>query len=405
MSIRQESQFTEISKRTMSVQSWLEHKWWQRKADWSATLMSPLEGAFKVAGTARAGIYRRGLRKQIHAGRPVIAVGNLVVGGTGKTPVVQAIVRCLQQAGYNPGVISRGYPVSPKVPVIVTKDSAAKSVGDEPILHARLGVPVAVCADRVAAAHHLLERFPAVDILVADDALQHYRLYRDIEVEVVSSERGYGNGHLLPAGPLREPRARAKRCYLRVKPSWEPPKTGYKEGEHHVAVRRIDRAYMLADPNRVVPLSDFSSKYPHAIAGIANPRQFADALKRAGVEGKLLSFPDHHEFDWGDFSSLDTRPILMTEKDAVKCRGIVDDRMWVVPLGLSLMRETKIKLLKKVAEVTGRKQDGRDRQAVDAEDDGHSTLMPPPKSMTSDAKSEVAPKPAPASNGAVSSRP
>jgi tetraacyldisaccharide 4'-kinase len=361
----------------MSVQSWLEQRWWRHKRDWSATLLAPLEACFSAARALRFAFYKHGWRKQIHAGRPVIAVGNVVVGGSGKTPVVQAIVRCLQQAGYNPGVISRGYPISPTSPVIVTRDSAAKTVGDEPILHARMGIPVAVCADRVAAAHLLLEKFPAVDVLVADDALQHYRLYRDIEVEVVSAERGYGNARLLPAGPLREPVSRARRCYLRIKPMWSEPKKGYKDGEHHVAVRRIDRAYALADANRVVPLTDFSSKYPHVIAGIANPRQFADALKRAEVEGKLIEFPDHHEFDFDDFSTLDGRPILMTEKDAVKCRGIVDDRMWVVPLGLSLMRETKIKLLQKVADVTGRKQDARDRQAADADDDGHSTVLPP----------------------------
>jgi tetraacyldisaccharide 4'-kinase len=361
----------------MSVQSWFEQRWWRSKPDASAILLAPFEAVFRLAGSARAGIYRHNLRKPIHAGRPVIVVGNVVVGGSGKTPVVQAIVRCLSQAGYNPGVISRGYPVSPKTPVVVTKDSSAKAVGDEPILHARMGVPVVVCADRVAAAHLLLERFPMVDVLVADDALQHYRLYRDIEVEVVSSERGYGNGRLLPAGPLREPRERAKRCDVRIMPAWAPPKAGYKDGAHHVAVRRIDRAYSLMDPNRVVPLSNFSGQRPHAIAGIANPRQFADALKRAGVDGKLIEFPDHHEFSWGDFAGLDERAILMTEKDAVKCRGVVDERMWVVPLGLSLATETKIKLLRRVAEVTGRKQDARDRRAVEAEDDGHSTILPP----------------------------
>ncbi|MGL4234052.1 MAG: tetraacyldisaccharide 4'-kinase [Casimicrobium sp.] len=386
----------------MGVQSWLEQRWWRRETDWSAKLLAPLEATFALVGRARAGIYKRGWRKRIHAGRPVIVVGNLVVGGTGKTPVVQAIVRCLMQAGYNPGVISRGYPISPKIPIVVTKDSAAKAVGDEPILHARLGVPVVVCADRVAAAHELLERYPMVDILVADDALQHYRLYRDIEVEVVSSERGYGNGHLLPAGPMREPRERAKRCDVRIMPAWAPPKSGYKEGQHHIAVRRIDRAYSLVDPNRVVALNTFSSKRPHIIAGIANPRQFADALKREGVDGKLIEFPDHHEFDWGDFATLDPRPILMTEKDAVKCRGVVDDRMWVVPLGLSLATETKIKLLRRVAEVTGRKQDARDRQAAEAFDDGHSTVMPPnapgakpskPRSSSASAKPAESGKP------------
>jgi tetraacyldisaccharide 4'-kinase len=372
----------------MSVQSWLEQRWWRSKPDASAKLLAPLEAIYRLVSSARSAIYRRGWRKPIHAGRPVIVVGNLVVGGSGKTPVVQAIVRCLAQAGYNPGVISRGYPISPKTPIVVTKDSSAKVVGDEPILHARLGVPVVVCADRVAAAHLLLERYPMVDVLVADDALQHYRLYRDIEVEVVSSERGYGNGRLLPAGPLREPRERAKRCDVRIMPAWAAPKTGYKEGAHHIAVRRIDRAYSLANPNQVVPLSNFSGQRPHAIAGIANPRQFADALKRAGVDGKLIEFPDHHEFDWGDFATLDEQPILMTEKDAVKCRGVVDERMWVVPLGLSLATETKIKLLRRVAEVTGRKQDARDRRAVEADDDGHSTVLPPQRTSEKTSKAD-----------------
>lgn len=361
----------------MSVQSWLEQRWWRSKPDAAVSLLRPLEIAFRAVGGARTLAYRRGWRKPARIGCPVIAVGNLVVGGSGKTPVVQAIVRCLLQAGYNPGVISRGYPISPDTPLLVTKDSSAKAVGDEPILHARMGVPVAVCADRVAAAQLLLERHPMVDILVADDALQHYALYRDVEVEVVSAERGYGNGHLMPVGPLREPLSRALSCDVRIMPSWVPPKTGYKFGAHHVAVRRIDRAYSLADPNQVVALDVFSGKRPHMIAGIGNPRQFADALKRAGVEGKLIEFPDHHEFGWNDFATLDARPILMTEKDAVKCRGLVDQRMWVVPLGLSLATQTKIKLLRRVAEVTGRKQDSRDRQAAEAEDDGHSTVLPP----------------------------
>ncbi len=341
----------------MSIQSWLESRWWRKNTDLVSVALAPLAAAYGIVGRARGAAYRRGWRKQEHVGVPVIAVGNLVVGGAGKTPAVQAIVRCLRQVGYQPGIVSRGYPVSPDKPISVRPDSPPSLVGDEPLLHAALGVPVVVCADRVAAARELIARNPAVDVIVADDALQHYRLFRDIEVEVVSSERGYGNEKLLPAGPLRELRERARLCDLRIMPSWTAPKHGYKEGNHHVAVRRLQRAYSLLDPKNIVSLSSFTQTPPHIVAGIANPRQFADALKRAGIDGKLLAFEDHHAFSWADFAALDNRPILMTEKDAVKCKSFAQANMWVVPLTLHLAPQTKRKLLDKLSAITGKKHD------------------------------------------------
>ena len=311
-------------------------------------LLLPLSLLYGAIISLRRWLYRRHVLRQSHPGVPVVVVGNIVLGGAGKTPVTQAIVRCLLQAGYKPGIISRGYPVSPKTPLWVSARSTAAEVGDEPLLHFSLDVPVVVCADRLAAATALLTRSPEINVLVADDALQHYALMRDIEVEVVSEERYYGNRCLLPAGPLREPRERARECDLRLMPSWNTPRHGYKEGNHHVARRRLGEPYALAEMSRKTALSTFAGARPAIVAGIANPRQFQDALRRVGIEGELFAFADHYAFTAADFSRIGERPILMTEKDAAKCRGFADRRMWVVPLSVHLAPESKRKLLRLV---------------------------------------------------------
>lgn len=240
------------------------------------------------------------------------------------------------------------------MPRTVDARSTAADVGDEPVLHFALGVPVVVCADRVLAATHLLGQYPDVNVLVADDALQHYALMRDIEVEVISAERRYGNGLLLPAGPLREPRGRVHHCELRIMPSWTTPSSGYKDGNHHVARRKLSDAYALVEPGRRTPLATFAESRAAIVAGIASPRNFYDALRRAGVSGQLFPFPDHHAFQPGDFRDIGERPILMTEKDAPKCLPFADRRMWVVPLSVHLAPETKRKLLRLVHNVCAR---------------------------------------------------
>jgi tetraacyldisaccharide 4'-kinase len=349
------------------ISALLEKTWWARQPTTTAMLLSPLAWLYGAIVKVRRELYRRGLFRQSHPGVPVIVVGNIVLGGAGKTPVVQAVVRCLQQAGYRPGIVSRGYPVSPKSPRSVSHRSIPSDVGDEPLLHFALGVPVVVCADRVAAAESLLDQHPEVNVIIADDALQHYALMRDIEIEVVSSERRYGNGLLLPAGPLREPKSRARQCVLRLMPSWTTPAGGYKDGNHHVVRRKLSDPYALVEASRKTPFATFAESRPAVVAGIANPRQFHDALKRAGVQGQLFPFPDHHVFRAGDFAAMGDRPILMTEKDAPKCRAFADHRMWVVPLTVHLAPETKRKLLRLV-------HDARDIYATEPErDDGSET--------------------------------
>ena len=333
----------------MMLPVFLERTWWSKDVKPLATLLSPLSWLYGGVIAARIELYRRGIFNRSHPGVPVIVVGNIVVGGAGKTPMVQAVVRCLQQAGYRPGIISRGYPVSPKTPRSVSVRSIPSDVGDEPLLHFALGVPVEVCANRVAAALSLLEKNPEIDVIVADDAMQHYALMRDVEIEVVSAERRYGNGKLLPAGPLREPRERVRDSALRVMPSWITPTDGdYKDGNHHVVRRKLGLPYALVEPTRQAVFTTFAQSRPAVVAGIANPRQFYDALRRAGVQGQLFPFPDHHAFRQSDFDALGDRAILMTEKDAPKCRAFADHRMWVVPLTVHLAPETKRKLLRLV---------------------------------------------------------
>jgi tetraacyldisaccharide 4'-kinase len=342
----------------LSITTWLEKQWWLKRETAASTALSPASALFSKVSEMRRRAYSRGKLRRTHPGVPVIAVGNLVVGGGGKTPVVQALVRCLQQAGYHPGIVSRGYPISPKKPILVGKRHTAADVGDEPLLHFAMGVPVVVGARRYDAAQALLEAYSEVDVLIADDALQHYALMRDIEIEVVSEDRLYGNGKLLPAGPLRELPARAEKCLLRIMPSWSKPAEGYKQGPYHVALRRLGDAYALVEPQRTARLSTFTDSRPNLVTGIANPRQFADSMRRAGIDGKLSAFPDHHPFTHSDFEKLGERPILMTEKDAVKCKRFADHRMWVVPLTLHLAPETKRKLLRRLAEVRSAYQTG-----------------------------------------------
>jgi len=342
----------------MMLPALLEKSWWNNQRTWLTSALLPLSWLYGVVIATRRTLYQRGVFRRSHPGVPVIVVGNIVVGGAGKTPVVQAVVRCLQQAGYTPGIVSRGYPVSPKSPRSVSVRSIPSDVGDEPLLHFALGVPVEVCSDRVAAAESLLEKHPQVNVIVADDAMQHYALMRDIEIEVVSAERRYGNGRLLPAGPLREPRKRAREATLRLMPAWQTPSGGYKDGNHHIVRRKLGEPYALVEPARKTPFSTFAQSRPAVVAGIASPRQFYDALTRAGVQGQLFPFPDHHAFRKSDFASLGDRAILMTEKDAPKCQSFADHRMWVVPLTVHLAPETKRKLLRLV----------RDARAVYAEE-------------------------------------
>ncbi len=302
-----------------ALQDWLEARWYRA---------APIP--FWLSGLERlfAGISRRRRRKlsaaAVRLSKPVIVVGNIAIGGSGKTPLTIALVERLRGQGWQPGVISRGYGGSTRgVHRVLPSDDPAVT-GDEPLLIAqRTGAPVFIGRDRVAAGQALLAATDA-DIVIADDGLQHYRLARDIEIAVVDGRRRSGNGRLLPAGPLRESVARLDEVDLVL-----------VNGERQAGEPGFDLVMGDATPlsgAAVRPLPAFAATRVHAVAGIGDPGRFFDALSAAGLTVIAHPFPDHYAFSAGDLSFDDGLPVLMTEKDAVKCRGIAPADAYAVPV-------------------------------------------------------------------------
>lgn len=289
-------------------------------------LLAPLGWLFCAVAALRRRAYRTGLLSVHRMPVPVIVIGNITVGGTGKTPLVAWLARFLIGAGYTPGIVSRGY--GGKVgnwPQPVAADSDPALVGDEAVLLARRsGCAVVVGPDRVAAARVLLEHSPC-DVILSDDGLQHYRLGRDVEIAVIDGVRGFGNGRCLPAGPLREPPERLREVDLVV--------VNGTAGEGQYSMRLIEqvpRDVMDAGASR--PLADFQGTRVHAVAGIGHPERFFKRLRALGLRIVEHPFPDHHAYSPADLDFGDGEPVLMTEKDAVKCRRFARPHLWYVPV-------------------------------------------------------------------------
>lgn len=318
-------------------------------------LLTPLYAA--AIGLRRA-LYRRGWRKRHSIAVPVVVVGNLTAGGAGKTPLTIALVRKLQDAGWKPGVATRGYGRSQdQVARWIESGTTPELGGDEPVLIAhKTGAPVRVDRDRVAAARALLQA--GCDIVVCDDGLQHYRLQRDIEIEVVDGHRRYGNGRLLPAGPLREPVARGRECDFRVINLGQASDVGeVQAGFGEWAMRlRIDSAQPLQG-GRARALRSFAGQRVHAVAGISHPQRFFDMLRAHGIGVVPHAFPDHHRYRAADLSFGSELPVLMTEKDAVKCAQLVNDWCFSVPLVAELPAAFWIGLLDRLDKLRGRSGD------------------------------------------------
>jgi tetraacyldisaccharide 4'-kinase len=311
----------------------------------AARLLAPVYGA---AIALRRLAYRRRWLKRHALAVPVIVVGNVTAGGTGKTPLTIALVNRLREAGWKPGVASRGYGrEEPGVARWVDAGTATAVGGDEPVLIAwKTGVPVRVDADRVAAGKALIEA--GCDVIVCDDGLQHYRLARDIEIEVVDAQRRYGNGRLIPAGPLREPARRAQDCDFRVvnlgqasDGSAAQPACGFGEWPMQL---HIDSAQPLSG-GRARNLSHFRGQRVHAVAGIAHPQRFFDMLRAHGIGVVPHAFPDHHAYQVADLRFGSELPVLMTEKDAVKCKVFANEWHFAVPLAADLPAAFWVNLL------------------------------------------------------------
>jgi tetraacyldisaccharide 4'-kinase len=294
-------------------------------------LLLPLSVLFAVAVRLRRIAYAVGILPAYQLPVPVIVVGNICVGGTGKTPLVSWLARFLRDNGYRPGVVCRGYGGNARRwPQQVRADSDAFMVGDEPVVIARhTGVPVAVGPDRIAAANALLQ-FQRCDVIISDDGLQHYRMRRDIEIAVIDGVRRHGNGLCLPAGPLREPVSRLKQVDLIVTNGIAA--RGEVAMKYQVMPLAPLTAIAAADS---APLAAQGTAV-HAVAGTGNPDTFFNALRTQGFRVLRHPFPDHHPFRREDIVFDDELPVIMTEKDAVKCLRFATERHWYQPIEVDM---------------------------------------------------------------------
>lgn len=329
--------------------------WWydsKRKPPFVARVLSALFGA---TVRLRIVLYRHHLLPRRDAGVPVVVVGNIVAGGSGKTPLVIATVERLRVAGFTPGVATRGYGRDNEAtPLWVDAQTDPGLGGDEPLLIARrTGAKVRADRSRVAAARALVAA--GCDVVVCDDGLQHYPLARDVEIEVLDAHRRHGNGLLIPAGPLREPVARAATCDLHV---LNDPTGDGEPGFGEWRMRLVaDRASPLLG-GRAQSLDSFGGQRVHAVAGIGNPERFFAMLRARGIHVVPHAFADHHRYVEGDFDFGSDLPILMTEKDAVKCGGFANDRHFSVPVDAELPEAFWISLLDMVRNArAGRRRD------------------------------------------------
>lgn len=314
----------------------LEALWYRdRRPPLALRLMA---SAFGLMVRLRRAGYRRGLLRTHRLSRPVIVVGNLTVGGTGKTPLVIWLCQRLRQLGLRPAVVLRGYggaAVRRSEPRLVGPDDDAAAVGDEAVLlAARSGVPVIACPDRVRAARLAIEQ--GAQLIISDDGLQHLALGRDLEIAVVDGARGVGNGYLLPAGPLREPAdglARLDALVLNVSDAAAQPRTEPAFGPRPLLMRLTgDELWPLSRAQARLPLSSLRGRRVHAIAGIGHPERFFAKLRAAGLEVIAHPFPDHHHYGAQELAFPEALPLLMTEKDAVKCRAFDGTDRYFLPV-------------------------------------------------------------------------
>jgi tetraacyldisaccharide 4'-kinase len=306
------------------LQRSLERQWYTQP-DW-LWLFLPLSWLFQFLSKRRRNRQRR---SSYQSSLPVIVIGNISVGGTGKTPTIISLARTLQQRGFKPVVISRGYGTTAASVRVLPADADPQIYGDEPVLIASAtGCPVVVGADRVAVVQYVEQQLLG-DAILSDDGLQHYRLGRTWEIAVVDSQRRLGNGHCLPVGPLREPAGRLLEVDAVLlngglfAADWLPP-----EKTHLMMLQPV--AWRHVKTGRRVPLEQLNLNGAAAIAGIGNPQRFFSTLQSLGFRGTTQVFPDHHAFTPEDFSTLRESMVLMTEKDAVKVRAFAEDEWWAL---------------------------------------------------------------------------
>lgn len=323
------------------MSNWLQRQWYC--ITFWHLLLWPLSVAFGALVAMRRLAYRIGVFSVWHAPVPVIVVGNIVVGGSGKTPLTIWLADFLKAQGYHPGIVSRGYGGHSSLPQEVNLTDNAAVVGDEPLLVARRSsCPVWIGKHRPSAVSGLLDAHPECDVLVCDDGLQHYRLARDIEIAVIDGSRCFGNGMLLPAGPLREPLSRMQKVDAVVT-------NGDKPAQGAFLMRLVGTAFRnLLDSSCTASSTDFSRLNLHAIAGIGNPPRFFDTLAKLGLDCVTHPFPDHHPYCPADLQFEGAEAVLMTEKDAVKCADFAQPNWWYLEVDAEVSDAFGEHILKKL---------------------------------------------------------
>lgn len=300
-------------------------------------LLVPFSWMFRAVAALRRALYRAGILRSEKLPVPVIVVGNIIVGGSGKTPLVLWLAARLREAGHTPGIISRGYGAkntkggtkTEGVRQVVATDDPA-SAGDEPVLLARrAGCPVWVGRNRVAAARALLAAHPSCNVIISDDGLQHYALARDIEIAVIDGARMFGNGLLLPAGPLREPLSRLAKVDA-VVVNGESDEQSLSAGPRFEMNLRMQEIYNLLNSNNTIDPARLAALRVHAVAGIGNPQRFFTALEELGITFTAHAYPDHHAYSESDLQFANCDAVVMTEKDAVKCERYATEKHWVL---------------------------------------------------------------------------
>jgi len=337
----------------MSVEAALQRLWYGPR--WQSLPLWPLGWLFRVLVVLRGTLYRTGVLRMHRVAVPVVVVGNITVGGTGKTPVAAWLARQLGLRGHRVGVVLRGYGGRASgEPQVVTAGSDPAAVGDEAVLHALRGPQVVVVgADRVAAANRAVVE--GAEVIVCDDGLQHLRLGRDCEIAVVDAARGLGNRQMLPAGPLREPPGRLESVDAVVSTQRaEPAEPALRVRRPLAVTARLslgDAVNLRSGERRA--LDAFQGRALHAVAGIGNPRAFFGGLRAAGLELQAYPLSDHAALDRTALPFPATATVLMTEKDAVKCRSFAGADWWFVELAVGLDRTAAADLIALVLERAG----------------------------------------------------
>jgi tetraacyldisaccharide 4'-kinase len=328
---------------------WLERHWYRVSP--LHLLSWPISLVFAALAALRRLLYRTGSLPATYLPLPVIVIGNISVGGTGKTPLVIWLAEWLRERGFKPGIVCRGYGGSTRMPRRAAADGDPRLLGDEAVLLARRsGCPVWVGSRRVSAARALLAASPECDIIISDDGLQHYALGRDVAIAVIDGERGFGNGMLLPAGPLREPLRRLARVdalvingaalfQREILPSAVP------SFDMNLGGRTF---YDLVNPRHQTGPEYFAGQRVHAVAAIGNPQRFFNHLRELGISFVAHPFPDHHAFEAADFAFEGNDTVIVTEKDAVKCEGYCNENFWVLRVDADIDSELGKLILRKI---------------------------------------------------------